>query len=315
MNMEIRNYIPGDEYKIVELFKLVFNQEMSLNQWKWRFEMNPAGKHMIKLMWEDDLLVGHYAVSPIIMSVNGKDELTAHSLTTMTHPEYNGKGIFKTLSLNLYDELENKHGCKSVWGFPNNNSHGAFINTLGWEDISVVHTLGISADKIKSNSIDLIDFEEFEQHHADYILQKLDAFPIKVKRDVSYLNWRYKLKPAVVYKKFFLDIEGQKALFVTKIYPSSKTQKYDLNIVECFMDDYSMIHSCIYKIMQVYNLDFDRITLWKNLFDKDHSKLERQGFVPMLPQTYLGARIHNSMPSNFSNYKDWFITMGDSDVF
>lgn len=313
--MQVRNYNSGDEHKIVALFKLVFNQEMSLNQWKWRFEKNPAGKHMIKLMWEDDLLVGHYAVSPLIMSVNGQDVMTSHSLTTMTHPDFNGKGIFKTLSLDLYDELENKFGFKSVWGFPNNNSHGAFVSSLGWQDISIVHTLAISADSIKGNAIGLAEFDEFEQYHADYILQKVLSFPIRVKRDVSYLNWRYKDKPAVVYKKFFLNLEGQKALFVTKIYPSFKEGRYDLNIVECFMDDYSIIHSCIQEIMQIYKLDFERVTLWKNLFDKDHIKLERQGFVPVLPQTYLGARIHSSMPSNFSNYKDWFISMGDSDVF
>lgn len=314
--MEIRNYTIGDENKIVELFKLVFKQEMSLAQWKWRFELNPAGKHLIKLMWDEDVLVGHYAVSPLMMLINNKEVFTAHSLTTMTHPDYGGKGIFKTLSLELYELLENKLGCKSIWGFPNNNSHGAFVSSLGWTDIAVIHTLGRSAKGINEahkNSL-LTEFDFFEDLHADYITEKLEQFKVKIKKDRSYLNWRYQLKPAVRYKKFFSNDEV-KMLFVTKIYPSGTEGLFDLNIVECYMDDYSLINQCINEIMLSYKLNFERITLWKNIFDADHIKLEKQGFFPVLPQTFLGARIHNSMPHDFSNIKNWNLAMGDSDVF
>ena len=95
--MEIRNYATGDEHAIIALFELAFKQKMTLEQWNWRFTNNPAGKHWIKLMWEGDQLIGHYAASQLLMNVNGNQVLTAHSIATMTHPEHGGKGIFKII--------------------------------------------------------------------------------------------------------------------------------------------------------------------------------------------------------------------------
>ena len=316
--MELRDYKEGDEHLIIELFELVFKQKMSLNQWLWRFRQNPAGKHMIKLMWEGEQLIGHYAVSPVIMMVDGVETLTAHSLTTMTHPDFGGRGIFKALSLALYDDLENKLGCKAIWGYPNNNSHFGFIKSLGWSNIAVIHTLGMEASqlKINENKINSKVFENFSSDHSEFVQSKLaENFPVYIDRSQAYLNWRFVEKPAVAYKKFEFEHQGKKGVVVTKVYPSNQPNKFDLNIVECFMDDYSNLHNCIDFIIKEYALEFARITVWKNLFDKDHLEFEKNGFVPVAPQTYLGARIHSTMPASFENYKNWYTAMGDSDVF
>lgn len=316
--MELRDYKEGDEHLIIELFELVFKQKMSLNQWLWRFRQNPAGKHMIKLMWEGEQLVGHYAVSPVIMMVEGVETLTAHSLTTMTHPDFGGRGIFKALSLALYDDLENKLGCKAIWGYPNNNSHFGFIKSLGWSNIAVIHTLGMEASqlKINENKINSKVFENFSSDHSEFVQSKLaENFPVYIDRSQAYLNWRFVEKPAVAYKKFEFEHQGKNGVIVTKVYPSNQPNKFDLNIVECFMDDYSNLHNCIDFIIKEYALEFERITVWKNLFDKDHLEFEKNGFVPVAPQTYLGARIHSTMPASFENYKNWYVAMGDSDVF
>lgn len=317
--MRIEDYKPGDELKIIKLFELVFKQPMSLEQWNWRFRDNPAGKYLIKLMWDEDKLVGHYAVSPLIMRIDGSDVLTAHSLATMTHPDYGGRGIFKTLSLALYDDLEKKHGCKAIWGFPNNNSHYAFIKSLAWENIAVLHTLGVSASKFihVSGDLKVEEFFVFEARHEGYIDRRLVNHKVKIKRSSDYLNWRFSLKPSVQYKKFHLKGDnGLEGVMVTKIYPSSTSRgKFDLNIVELFLDNYDDLPSFITHVIESYKLDFDRATIWKNVFDPDHLALEKIGFVPVLPQTYLGARIHSTMVSGFGDLRNWYIAMGDSDVF
>lgn len=316
--MDLKNYAQGDESKILELFKLVFNQELTHNQWLWRFRHNPAGKHLIKLMWDGDKLVGHYAVSPIYMRVEGEDVLTAHSLTTMTHPDYGGRGVFKQLSSALYEELENEMNCKAIWGYPNNNSHYGFVKSLKWSNIAVLHTLGISAKDVKSrnDSLQVIPISKFDQSHASFIHNKLDSnFKAYVRRDVNYLNWRYVEKPVTEYRRYQIESEYGKGIVVAKVYPSGSQNQFDLNIVECFLDSFENIHDIIDYIMKDFNLSFSRVTIWKNLFDKDHLWLERNRFVPVLPQTYLAARIHQSMPDSFSDYRSWFTSMGDSDVF
>jgi hypothetical protein len=316
--MEIKNYTEGDEVKILELFELVFKQKFSIENWMWRFRHNPAGKHLIKLMWEGDKLIGQYAVSPIIMKVDGHDVLTAHSLSTMTHPDYGGRGIFKQLSTALYDELENNLNCKAIWGFPNNNSHYGFVKSLKWENLSVLHTLGLDIKKIQKKDIKfkVKTIDKFDEPHSNFINEKISSFAsVYVKKDVEYLNWRFTDKPTTKYWCYEFESDSGKAVIITKFYPTGNNNKYDLNIVDCFMDNYEEIHDYIDFIIKESKLEFHRVSMWTNLFDPNHLLLERQGFVPVLPQTYLAARIHHSMPELFTNYKNWYISMSDSDVF
>lgn len=315
--MEIRGYTKGDELAIIALFEITFKQKMSLEQWNWRFTNNPAGKHWIKLMWQEGQLIGHYAVSPLIMEINGKEVMTAHSLATMTHPEHGGKGIFKALSNALYDDLEKNLGCKAIWGFPNNNSHYGFVNSLDWKDIGVIHTLGMAFHNAQHQTSDVIieEFENFSSAHVAFIDKNIHSYPIKVKRSTAYLNWRYTEKPAVKYKKFFGQIEGINYLAVTKIYPTGKPEIWDLNIVELYVDDHKIVNQLIAAIGKVYSLNFDRVITWKNLHNKEHIQLEKLGFVLTHPQTYLSARIHADMNSEFREMKNWYFSMGDSDVF
>ena len=318
--MELKNYKAGDEHKIVELFKMVFNQEMSLEHWYWRFTKNPAGNYLIKLMWDQDTLIGHYAVSPIIVNVDGNEILTAHSLTTMTHPDYGGRGIFKTLSLALYKELEEEKGCKAIWGFPNNNSHGGFIKSLGWSNIAVIHTMGMKINNIqkKEAQYNIKSIDQFEESHASFVAncENQSGPTVGIQKSLAYLNWRYVEKPDVEYKKFQIrNGDTITGIIITKIYPSTVLNHFDLNIVECVLEDYNALPEIISYILETYQLPFERVTVWKNLFDPNHLILERIGFTPALPQTYFAARIHPSMPEAFSNYSKWNISMGDSDVY
>lgn len=113
--MEIKNYQKGDEKKIISLFELVFKRPMSLEQWQWRFENNPAGKYMIKLMWDGDVLAGHYAVSPIKMMVVEREILTTLSLTTMTNPDY-GEEEFSAILQMLYTISLNRSLALELYG-------------------------------------------------------------------------------------------------------------------------------------------------------------------------------------------------------
>lgn len=316
--MEIKNYCEGDEFAIIELFELVFKQKISLEQWNWRFTTNPFGKHLIKLMWENDKLVGHYAVSPLHVMVNDTEVKTAHSLTTMTHPDFGGRGIFKLLSKSLYDELENELGFKAIWGFPNSNSHYGFINGLGWKDLGVIHTLGAKSETFDKAIFDqslLNSITEFTDGHVDFITPLLKKNNVYVNRSKTYLNWRYVEKPAVTYRKYFGVIDQKRYLIITKIYPSANTDVWDLNIVDLFVDDYADVPGLINLILKDYELNFNRVTLWKNIFDENHIQLEKIGFTPTVPQTYLSSRTHSSMDLDFSDIRNWHFSMGDSDVF
>jgi len=316
--MELKDYKPGDESEILALFEIVFKQKLKLDNWYWRFRDNPAGQYMIKLMWDKDRLIGHYAVSPTNMTVENQQILTAHSLTTMTHPDYGGKGIFKTLSKAMYHDLENNHNCKAIWGFPNNNSHYGFIKRLEWKNLVVLHTLGLDFNQLNPKDIQFKVREicKFDDNHQAFISSKIRNFAIvNIKNNTSYLNWRFIKKPNSNYFCFEFDHDSSKAILIVKPYLLKNIKTHQLNILACYMDDFEHLHDYILHITKVLKLKFSSITLWQNIFNPDHLEFERQGFVPVLPQTYLASRVHPSMPTSFSDFRNWDISMSYSDVF
>lgn len=315
--MRIAEYQSGDEKKIIDLFQLSFGQTMAPEQWKWRFVDNPAGSKMIRLMWDEDKLVGHYAVSPVSVNINGEDTFTSHSLTTMTHPEYAGKGIFKKLSLELYAHLESELGCKAIWGYPNKNSHYTFIKNLGWHDISTIHKLAKDSGnlKISDTSVSIQEIEAFSEKHSKTIASYLDSYIIHVSRSIKYLNWRFVAKPSTDYKIFEVSTDDGLGILVSKLYPLGDNS-YDLNIVESFIPEYSYFDDIVKKIISHYQDNLiGRISLWKNLHDPSHISLERIGYTAQMPITYLGARMTKDVKDVMSDYRNWYVSMGDSDVY
>ena len=125
--MKIREYQPGDEHKIIELFKASYGKEMTLDEWYWRFRDNPFGHGIIYLAWDGDKLASHYAVLP-------RHSMLCQSGTTMTHPDYRGQGLFPELAERTYEKAK-KEKYALVFGFPNQQSHRTFIDKLGWTDV------------------------------------------------------------------------------------------------------------------------------------------------------------------------------------
>ncbi|MDD4170411.1 MAG: GNAT family N-acetyltransferase, partial [Desulfotomaculaceae bacterium] len=181
--LKVSPYRPGDEHEIIKLFKLVYGRDMSMSYWRWRFTDNPAGSHMIDLCWNGSILAGHYAVSPVVMSIGGKEYLTALSMTTMTHPDYRKRGIFTILARSLYRRLQDQ-GVALVWGFPNNNSYHGFMSKLDWFPLVQVPKLVISdlrfTDMVTGHkNTGIIEVKQIDERF-DQLWQSLDRSGINL---------------------------------------------------------------------------------------------------------------------------------------
>lgn len=132
----IRDYEIGDETAIVEIFERVFKKTMgpseSVEHWRWEYADNPVGPMTIKLIWDDERLVGQYAVSPRKIWSCGQERLAALSLDTMTDPDYGRQGIFSGSAEGCYETMTQRN-FSFVYGFPNANSIGGFERRLAWK--------------------------------------------------------------------------------------------------------------------------------------------------------------------------------------
>jgi hypothetical protein len=72
----------------------------------WLYRLNPVGKAETFNVWKGDSIVGHYAAIPIIANLFGNEERGLLSLNTVVHPDFQGRGYFKSLALRTYEEAK-----------------------------------------------------------------------------------------------------------------------------------------------------------------------------------------------------------------
>ena len=310
--MEIKSYREGDEKAILELFEICFGKSMSYDFWKWRFRENPfANKMYIDLMWDGPKLVGHYAVCPVEMIIDSKLEQTALSMTTMTHPEYGGMGIFTSLANSLYDKLKND-GFFMVWGFPNSNSHYGFCKNLNWIDIGTIPMMIARINNLKPNenndvvyldSLDKLEFIPF------FNIDK----PIRLNSTTKYLKWRYFQNPADIYK--VIVNQNKNSLLIYKLFSQDTLKKHiEIDIMELKINDINDLVEFINFILKNEGAETIKINLWDTVFSINYSILEKFGFRMEAPITYLGVRLFNES-QKIADFRNWDLSFGYSDVF
>ncbi len=316
--MEIIDFKKGDEHHILELFNIVFKRPMKLSSWYWRFQNNPAGKYMIKLMWEGDQLIGHYAVSPVVLNVNGIKQLSTLSMTTMTHPDFGRRGIFGKLANALYNDLESNYGVKAIWGFPNSNSHYGFIKNLLWKDLGAISHLTKNVDGVIPELSNKINTPEtFTNEHALLYKEVTKDFGVSIDRSSEYLNWRYIDNPNANYGIFDYRDTELKATMIAKLYPSSGADIKDIYITECGipLESISLLQEFISHIIAYYNCAINTVNIWLPIFDKRYIFFEKNRFVISGKPTYIGVRAENSLSNSLNDFRNWYYSYGDSDVY
>lgn len=317
-SFDIRPYRENDERKIQELFIMSYEgRQMPLSSWYWRFQDNPSGCGVIELAWNRDMLAAHYAVTNLSMSIKGQVCLAGLSGTTMTHPSYRGQHLFPILAQRTYREMANR-GMAMVWGFPNSLSHKGFVCDLGWQDIYEVPMLRlqVASQKItsvapKSHVYELFDADE----RFDRFWEKIrNDYDILVCRNSSYIRWRYFSHPIEKYQLIaYMANEELKGYAVIKRY------KDELQIVDLLIGRDAVevgVDLIAYIAAQAVKENTRSVSLWLNVTHPLHHVLEKMGFKPEGPVTYWGGLVLNSsLEASLYDFRRWYFTMSDSDVF
>ncbi len=106
-----------------------YNRPSQFDQW--RFFSLPEGPVPAALAVDGKRLAGSYSVWPTKLRVGNNVVLGAQSMDTMTHPDYQGQGVFTKLAESCY-EIAKLRGYKVLYGFPNPQSYPGFVKRLGW---------------------------------------------------------------------------------------------------------------------------------------------------------------------------------------
>jgi len=312
----LRPYSAGDEQAIIRLASVVYpGLSLDLAGWNWRYKDNPAGQAIIELAQVDDEVVAHYAVSPVVVCADGSDKLTHLSLLTMTHPDWRGHRLFPQLAERAYRRA-GLGGSEVIWGFPNRNSHRGFVNYLDWEDVYEIPMLrlaltGYNTFDLSPNVTEVLGFDE----RVDELWQRVRSrCRYMVKRDATYLQWRYVQNPTEHYR--ILVYTGSAGGDVLG-YVVFKRYRSECQVVDLLAQNVHVGSLLIQSVTRLISDDAtppDSLSLWLNVTDPLHHALEKSGFRNEGPVTYFGIRFFQGC-GWMLDFHDWHIAMGDSDVF
>lgn len=328
------------------------NTNSKKEMYQWLFDENPYNKsgNMMYLLKEGDKVIGCDGLLPNELYVKGKVLLTAHSVKSMTHPDYKKQGIFKMMTENSC-ERGKQDGVDVVIGLANDQSYPGY-KRFGWptlfeKEVYVKPILinnilrrrikiGILADlgnfiyasfmknKLKSKMDKEIKYEilnkvpEEIQKCWDEFKSKYDVLLVK---DYKYLNYRYNQRPDVNYVTVLAKVNNEIIGF-SILHNSIANGSKMTSCVEFFTDPFNekYIEALANGVSKYcYDNGLEYAVVGTGLYGEYKSVLLKNGFMVTRKPPKNNMMIANIISENvtfeeITGHEKWHITQGDGET-
>ncbi|SIR10616.1 GNAT family N-acetyltransferase [Pontibacter lucknowensis] len=320
--MQIRKGIETDIPAIVELLKSSLGEEMiqkSESLWNWKHVENPHGASPVLVAEADGQIVGVRAFLRWQWKYQGQVLQAIRAVDTATHPDYQGKGIFKKLTLQgLADAKE--AGIHLVYNTPNKSSKPGYLK-MGWVE------MGRMALKLKVNPLAYKKQVEPKAPVQDWgklqeLLHNLSN-PLRNEKQVhtlvspEYITWRYQYNPLFNY--FFLSDFTSYALFY-RIKPHSFGN--EMRIVDVLTDKATFTKYSQQHLQDAFKQLNKRCFLTSasgRHFELVRGVYPGMGFLPTLGKGPIVTLKNVSLAGNqfeeLQQQQQWGYSLGDMELF
>lgn len=202
--MIIREATSEDTSAIVALLKLSLGEGLikkSQTVWDFKHNQNPFGISEVLLAIEDQQLIGVRAFMQWRWQLNNKTWVAYRAVDTATHPEHQGKGIFKKLTLKALEVVKMKSDA-FVFNTPNEQSRQGYLK-MGWEvvdsiPIAIVPTVLYLLPAIfsgKASNENIIDSKRLDEICALHNAKLSKKNTLFTPKSAAYLQWRFEQNP------------------------------------------------------------------------------------------------------------------------
>lgn len=218
--MKFRKAVSGDIPAIVDLLKLSLGENLvpkSEAYWRWKHIDNPFGASPVLIAEENSKLVSVRA----FMRWKWKNEVrifnAVRAVDTATHPDYQGRGLFRKLTLQLVDTCEEEE-LDFIFNTPNKKSRQGYLK-MGWVSVGRLPVRFVFLNPVLSRlvSMKVTQSGAIGKPFADWISTKdaqdiLDQAEnvrygpsIQSAINKKYLEWRYGRVPNLIARYFVLS--------------------------------------------------------------------------------------------------------------
>lgn len=315
----------------------------------WEYKQNPAGKALINVALEGEKCVAQYLVIPRDFQVDGEIVKASLSVNTLTHPMHRGNSLFPKLAeLNYLLCIQQK--CLFTLGVPNANSYPVFIDKLSFQALgrvpfllktfqpqSVLWNLFTKKRTKKGTDIELdlseiptaadpgvsfFDPDKDLELYRPFMNKFRETKKVAVYRSADYLRWRYISIPIRKYYLLkYIESGEMKAMAVVRA-----REIYGLKcliLMDFVCHDEKAADNLLQHLFNISrNNDLQLIICAMQGAAPEFQFLKKAGFykVPekFLPQQLdLILRIHTDsvLSERIRDFKSWFFTFGDYDIF
>lgn len=351
----IREYREGDEIEINRLFNEIFAETRSLEEWHWKFKQNPTNVMMIEVAESAGRIVGQYAEIWKFFQYVNKVVLVTMPVDNFVHPQFRGgmKGVQKAMF--EYPDRRSKgpfgfgfpNKAHYIIGmrmlkyldlgkmpvlFKRLNFRWAVRNRMPWMPSiflkliqlasNFAFRISIKAWKFKTASAVRTRIVDSFDSRFDTLWERVrKGHNIICVRDQRYLKWRYR-KPAASYRIVIAekgnDLVGYAVTGVK--YDSGAVVGY---IVDLFTDDSPGVDVALVKcaVLELLSRKADYASCWMLPDKRVFQALREFGFArkdDMFPSVNIVFQYFDPQTVDEGVLKDpknWYLTMGDSDVF
>jgi GNAT superfamily N-acetyltransferase len=219
--MTIRPAKEQDIPAIVGLLKLSLGESLMPKSeafWRWKHIDNPFGKSPVLLAKENDKLIGVRAFMRWEWRQGDRIYKSVRAVDTATHPDHQGKGIFKKLTLQLVEQCKSE-GIDFIFNTPNKSSKPGYLK-MGWgsngrlrlqlrpvlwrvekaPDFEFTYALKAKVE----------DHEKFNTTEGSLMTTSLSA---------KFINWRYQENPNIKYYSFSDNEHSPSYLTIFRLKP------------------------------------------------------------------------------------------------
>jgi len=208
--MLIREATELDIPEILEVLKASLGETSSKKTeevWRYKHVDNPFGKSLVLVALENEEIIGVRALMRWKWQL-GKQVFSAfRAVDTATHPEHQGKGVFKKLTLKAI-EIAKEQGDDFIFNTPNTQSLPGYLK-MGWGEVDKLKIRIIPANplnwfnvkqtghyKINNNSSD----DQLAGLISKYNNSKAGENKLFTLKSPEYLSWRYENNPLQKYE-------------------------------------------------------------------------------------------------------------------
>jgi GNAT superfamily N-acetyltransferase len=293
---------------------------------RWKHLEGPFGPSFMLVAEHGDRLVGLRAFMRWRFTAHGRTVRAARAVDTATHPDYQGMGIFKRLTLELLDAVGDE--VDLVFNTPNARSGPGYLK-MGWREVGRVPVAVrvrrplrlLGRGRGRAAAPPPVDAEPAAAvlEHGEQVAALLGREPaspsrLATPRDLDYLRWRYGAAPLLGYRAVAERRDGELAgLAVFRVRPRGRL--WESTVVEVLAGGDPRVARCLLRRVAAA-APVDHLTLHAPAGSPLSRPAARSGFLPAPAGIRLVANPRRAdLRPDPTDLGAWALSLGDLEVF